>query len=286
MAEHWTIGRLLDWTTDYLKKYAIEHPHLEAEILLSHTLKVPRINLYTDYERVISPEKLAEFKKLILRRSQREPLPYITGKAWFMSLEFEVSPEVLIPRPETEKLVEVVIELAKTSNLELLADIGTGSGCIAVSLAKYLPHVFIYATDISEKAIEIARANAEKHQVADKINFLKGNLLEPLSKEKFDLIVFNPPYVKTAELKELQPEIKKYEPKKALLGGEEGLDYYQKIIDQAHNYLKNRGCLVFEVGAGQADKVSDLIQETKLYKQPKKVKDYSGIERVVIAQRL
>lgn len=282
----WTIGQLLDWTTNYFKKYAIENPHLEAEILLAHVLAVPRINLYINYHNLLKPAQLSEFKKLILRRAKREPLPYITGTKWFMSLELEVTPDVLIPRPETEKLVEVVIDLSKSNpELRTMADIGTGSGAIAVSLAKYLPRVTVYATDISEKALEVAKRNASKHKVADRINFLLGDLLTPL-KTKVDLIVSNPPYVKSEEIQRLQPEIKNYEPKESLEGGTQGLDYYKRIISQAGEYLKVKGWLVFEVGGKQAFRVSSLIREKRIFGEPKVIKDYAGIERVVVAQNI
>lgn len=287
MNEPWTIKKLLDWTTEYFKKYSIEWPHLEAEILLAHSLGVPRIQLYVQFERVLSPDELAEYKKLILRRSKHEPIAYITGKQPFMSLEFEVNPSVLIPRPETEKLVEVTIDAAKEIKNPIIADLGTGCGAIAVSLAKYLPEAKIYATDTSKEAIEVAKANAEKHGVQDRCTFFVGDLLEPLKelKGKLDIITSNPPYVKTGDIDSLQPEIKDFEPRHALDGGEDGLKFYKKIVGEADVYLKERGLLVFEIGADQAKAVDEMLSLTQKYEKSKIYKDLSGIERVIVASR-
>jgi release factor glutamine methyltransferase len=284
VTETWTIKKLVDWTTEYLKKYSIEWPHLEAEILLAHSLKIPRIQLYVQFERVLTPDELAEYKKLLLRRTKREPIAYITGKQPFMSLDFEVNPSVLIPRPETEKLVEITIDLAKKLENPAIADIGTGSGAIAVSLAKYIPSAKVRATDSSKEAIEAAKSNAEKHGVQDRCEFFVGDLLNPL-KGEFDIIVSNPPYIKTGEIDSLQPEISKFEPRYALDGGDDGLNYYRKIVEEVAAYLKGNGSLVLEVGAGQAKTVNELIGKTGKFAAPEIIKDLSGIERVVVAHR-
>ena len=281
MNETWTIKKLLDWTTEYFKKFEIEWPHLEAEILLSHSLNIPRIQLYVQFERVLNKEELAEYKKLILRRSKREPIAYITGKQPFMSLDFEVNPSVLVPRPETEKLVETAMETGKQIKDPVIADLGTGSGVIAVSLAKYLPEAKVFATDSSEDAIKIAKSNAVKHGVQDRCEFLVGNLFEPL-KDKFDIIVSNPPYIKSADIDSLQPEVSKYEPRQALDGGEDGLKYYRLIFQEVDKHLKPGGYLTLEIGFDQAKQVMDLAEK---FKNKKLVKDNAGIERVIIAQK-
>lgn len=285
MNETWTIKKILDWTTDYFKKYNIEWPHLEAEILLSHALNIPRIQLYVQFERTLTVEELAQYKALILRRSKREPIAYITGHQPFMSLDLEVNSSVLIPRPETEKLVEIAIETAKTMEKPLIADIGIGSGSIAVSLAKYLPQSEIIGTDSSQEAIGVAKRNAEKIGASDRCKFLAGDLFEPLSeyKGKFDIVVSNPPYIKTSEIDKLQPEIK-FEPRGALDGGEDGLKYYGIIVKDAADHLKAGGYLILEAGFGQAGDIIQLITAAGKYGIPEIIKDLSGLERIIKAR--
>jgi len=286
MTEEWTIKKLLDWTTGYFKKFNIEWPHLEAEILLSHALALPRIQLYVQFERVLKDDELAKYKALILRRSKREPIAYITGHQPFMSLDLEVNSSVLIPRPETEKLVEVAIEAAKGIEKPLIADIGVGSGAIAVSLAKHLPQAELIGTDSSVEALEVVKKNADKTGVSDRCKFLSGDLFAPLDgyKGKFDIVVSNPPYIKTGEIDKLQPEIK-FEPRGALDGGEDGLKFYRIISAQAAEYIKSGGFLILEVGMGQAQDVVKLIEGTKRFQSSKIIKDLSGIDRVVTSKR-
>lgn len=283
----WTISTLLDWTTIYFTNHKIEEPHLEAEILLAHALKIKRIELYMQHERVLKEEELAAFKQLILRRIKREPTAYIIGYKPFMSLDLNVTKDVLIPRPETEKLVEESISLVKLTGKDIVhvADIGTGSGAIGVSVAKYCKSAKVYATDISKAAIGVAESNAEKHGVKERISFYLGDLFSPIPEGiKFDLILSNPPYIKTSEIKDLQPEISKYEPAGALDGGPDGLDYYRKIISQAPNYLADSGYLLLEAGYGQADNIVEMIKNTGSFRETKKVKDLSGIDRVILAK--
>jgi len=283
----WTISTLLDWTTIYFTNHKIEEPHLEAEILLAHALKIKRIELYMQHERVLKEEELAVFKQLILRRIKREPTAYIIGYKPFMSLDLNVTKDVLIPRPETEKLVEESISLIKLNGKDSVhvADIGTGSGAIGVSIAKYCKSAKVYATDISKAAIEVAESNAEKHGVKDRISFYLGDLFSPIPGDiKFDLILSNPPYIKTSEIKDLQPEISKYEPAGALDGGPDGLDYYRKIISQAPGHLADSGYLLLEAGYGQADNIIEMIKNTGSFRETKKIKDLSGIDRVILAK--
>jgi len=204
-----------------------------------------------------------------------------------MSLEIEVNPSVLIPRPETEKLVEVTIDAGKNIENPVIADLGTGSGAIAVSLAKYLPKAKIYATDSSKEAIEVAKINAEKHGVQDQCTFFVGNLLEPLNdiKGKLGIIVSNPPYIPSEEINSLQQEIKNYEPRYALDGGKDGLNFLKKIIQEAHPFFSSAGAyLILEVGKGQAQAIVQIIELDQKYKDIKVIKDYSGIDRVIIMQ--
>jgi release factor glutamine methyltransferase len=286
MTEAWTIKKLVDWTTDYFKKYSIEWPHLEAEILLAHALNVPRIQLYVQFERVLKEDELKSFKALILRRSKREPIAYITGYQPFMSVNIKVTPAVLVPRPETEKLVEVALEEAKQLKGPRVADIGVGSGAIAVCLAKFLPEARVFGTDLSKEAIEVAEGNAQAQGVADRCEFFVGDLFKPLEGQSFDIIVSNPPYIKTADIEKLQPEIKDFEPRGALDGGEDGLKFFKEIIAAAPPYLKTGGYLILEVGAGEDLEVSEMIKSSRKFEEPGSYKDLSGIKRVVKAKLL
>ncbi len=282
----WAIQSVLDWTTEYFTKHSIELPHLEAEVLLAHALKLKRIDLYVQHERVLKAEELKPFKTLILRRIKKEPIAYITGHKPFMSLDFKVNPDVLIPRPETEKLVEIVIDIAKKEDRKFkILDLCCGSGAIAVSLAKYLENALIWAADLSSKAIEISRLNAKNMGVEDRIKFYCGNLFESLpAGERFDIIVSNPPYIPSSEIEKLQPDVRLFEPKAALDGGPDGLGFYRVIISGTGSRLEKGGSLVLEVGQGQAGPVSGLIRESGLFEEPRIIEDYNGIERVVIAR--
>lgn len=285
MSDVWTITRLLDWTTDYFKKQNIEWPHLEAEILLSHSLSLKRIELYTQHERVLSKDELADFKILIKRRSQNEPIAYIAGYQPFMGLDILVDKNTLIPRPETEQMVELVIDIIKrTTNHDsrsTIADIGTGSGCIAVSLAKYLPQVKLIGVDTSTQAIEVAEKNAKKFQLSDRCQFKTGNLLEPIT-EKVDLIVSNPPYIPTAVIETLEANVKDYEPRQALDGGQDGLDYIRQLIKESPKHLKEDGQLIIEFGIDQAEEIEKLAEQ--LFREIKIVRDASKKKRFLVAQ--
>ncbi|MBU1767986.1 MAG: peptide chain release factor N(5)-glutamine methyltransferase, partial [Candidatus Omnitrophica bacterium] len=250
--------------------------------LLAHTLGVKRIELYVQHERILSEKELAKYKALILRRSKHEPIAYIVGNQPFMSLELEVTPDVLIPRPETEKLVEIALEEAKNlKGTVKIADIGTGSGAIAVTLAKYIPNCEVTAIEISEKALEIARKNAEKFGVANKITFLKGNFLAPLANRKFDMIVSNPPYIASAQIKTLMPDVRDFEPTGALDGGEDGLKYIKQLLEQAPALLSDKGYLIIEIGEDQKAKTLAAAQN---FSNPKVLKDQFEKDRVFIAR--
>jgi release factor glutamine methyltransferase len=282
-----TIAEALAQATALLAKHQIEWPHLEAEILLAFALKVKRIQLYIQNERVLSEQEEKLFHDFLNRRTRHEPTAYITGFQPFMSLDFFVDRSVLIPRPETEELVQVVSEEINRRTGDwrpaTVADIGTGSGAIAVSLAKYLPKIRVIGTDSSAAALAIAQKNAEFHKVADRCQFLEGNLLEPL-KEKVDIIVSNPPYVPTAVINTLQPEVKDWEPRGSLDGGIDGLDYVRRLAAAVPGHLKTNGLLLLELNQGQAEKAKSLAAGCFVSVTTKR--DASDKERFLIAECL
>lgn len=281
MPDKWTIKRLIDWTTDHFSKHQIEDPHLEAEILLANALGTERIKLYMDFEKEVAERELKIFKDHIQRRIKREPTAYITGYQPFMSLNFKVNRDVLIPRPETELLVEDVIRTAKTINKKArLLDIGTGSGAIAVTIAKFIENIDIVATDSSAKALGIAKENAIAHNVQSKIEFVNADIF-PLEASAFDIIVSNPPYIRTDDIKSLQSEVRDYEPVQALDGGRDGLDSFRKIMERIHDFIRQGSYLFFEIGIGQSEQVMDLVNIKFNPASCEVKKDLSGVERIV-----
>jgi release factor glutamine methyltransferase len=286
--ESWTISKTLDWTTEYFKKFNIEWPHLEAEILLAHALALKRIELYTHHERILTEEELGRFKGLIQRRSQHEPIAYITGTQPFMSIEFFVDRSVLIPRPETEQLVEVAIDSLKRSSSPTprptVVDIGTGCGVIAVSLAKFIPHAKIIGIDSSDQAVKIAQRNADHHKVSNKCQFIQGNMFAPL-KEKVDMIISNPPYIPTDVIGTLDTDVKDWEPREALDGGKDGLDYIRKIITKAYDHLNSDGLLLVEIDHDQGQRAKDNAEKSEKYKKIKIFKDLNNKDRILKATK-
>jgi len=283
-------GALL-WGAQVLSDAGIENHRLDAEVLLRHVLKMEKEQLYMNGDTPISAGQEAEFRALLSRRSQREPVSYITGQKEFWSLDFFVTPAVLIPRPETELLVEVALQyiarLGSGSPVKVL-DLGTGSGAIAVCLAKDHGAMEIVAVDISPVALDLARVNAVRHGVADRIRFLPGDLFAPVkaSLEAFDLIVSNPPYIRTGELSMLTPEIREWEPTIALDGGVDGADTYRRIIGEGHRYLTPRGSIVLEIGADMGGDVADLFSCSSCFGPPAVYQDYAGKDRVIAAPKL
>ena len=283
-------GALL-WGAQVLLQAGLENSRLDAEVLLRHVLDLAKEQLYMNGDAPISAGPEGKFRKLVLRRSRREPVAYITGHKEFWSLDFLVSSAVLIPRPETELLVELALQyvgrLASRSPVKVL-DIGTGSGAISVCLAKELPAAQIVALDISPVALDVARANAERHGVADRIRFLTGDLFAPAKGvlETFDLIVSNPPYIRTGELPWLAPEIREWEPVIALDGGPDGFDIYRRIIAEAHKYLVTGGSIVLEIGADMAPDLVDLFSRAGCYGPASVYQDYTGKDRVIAAIKL
>ncbi|MBI5789244.1 MAG: peptide chain release factor N(5)-glutamine methyltransferase [Candidatus Schekmanbacteria bacterium] len=291
MEKIWTIIELLRWTTDYFAQKHITMARLDAELLLAHTLGIERTRLYLDFDRPVGKEELFRFRQLIQRRAMREPVAYILGCKEFWSLRFKVISQTLIPRPETEILVETAVNLWREKSCEnppLILDIGAGSGIIAVSLAKEIKNAQIIATDISPKALEVARENAQSNGVADQISWHCADLFNGLEsyRGRIDLLVSNPPYIRDDELPGLQPEVRDYEPHSALLGGKDGLDIIRRIINDAGNWLKSGGCLCLEIGAGQGAAVCELLEATRIFSPIRIVKDYARLNRVVWGQRI
>ncbi len=281
MEEQWTVLKVLQWTTQYFSEKGFEQPRADAEVLLAHVLGVERIRLYLNYDKPLAAEELALFRGLVRRRAAFEPTQYITGKQEFRSLDFEVTPAVLIPRPETEVLVEKALEIAG-NEASLVLDLGTGSGAIAVALAYERTGVRVVAADKSWSAIEVARRNAARHGVADRIFFVVTDLFGAVaSMPLFDLIVSNPPYVSDTELLDLAPEIANYEPRLALRGGGRlGLALIRKILEEFHAHLKPKGSLLMEIGLGQAEILEAEFSE-ELAGRSRFVCDYSGVKRVL-----
>ena len=287
-----TGSELLQWSTNLLKDHRVENPRLNAELLLAHSLNLNREELYVRLRRDVGERETEVLEGLIRRRISGEPLQYILGHQEFWSINFKVDPRVLIPRPETEFLVEQSLSILSKKTFEhnpSVLEIGTGSGAIAVALAKEVKHLFLVATDISRDAIILARENAKAAGVQRQIEFVNGDLFSPLrpSREKrpFDLIVSNPPYIVRRKICTLAKEVKDYEPTIALNGGEDGLGFYRRIIPEAPGYLRAGGWLLLEVALGQGSDVSDLIEEEGSFYQPECIPDLSGIGRVVKAQR-
>ena len=288
-----TVGQALKNIRKIFKDKGIMNPDREAEILLSYFLEMSRSEIYLNSDRVLKDVEKAQLEKKIQKRIEKIPLQYINKHQEFMGMDFLVEKGVLIPRPETEILVEEVIRKLKNykcSNSLRVADLGTGTGIIAVSIAKFIEDVIIYATDISKKSLQIALKNTQKHGCKDKIIFLQGDLFEPfmgkIKKNSLDGIISNPPYIDSHDFESLPPEIKDNEPKVALSGGIDGLDYYRKIIKKSPQYLKKNGFMALEVGFNQSKIVKELIIKENNFNQNIEItKDYLGIERVVIAYR-
>ncbi len=269
-----TLKQALRRAREVLSQNGVEDAPLESELLLRHTLKIDRVQLYIDLEKELPPRQEQTFRRLLKRRLNGEPVAYITGYREFYGLDFRVNRNVLIPRPESELLVEKTIALATNHPLPLIADIGTGSGAIAVSLALGLPRAKIYATDISAATLKIARLNCRRHSVADRVLLLEGNLLEPLP-EPVDIIVANLPYVRKSEL---NPQS---EPPLALDGGADGTEIIGRLCRQAEGRLKPGGWLLLEIGQGQGETVGDILHNILPDGKIDVFPDLAGIERVV-----
>lgn len=286
-----TVRRALRQATASLSDAGTESAHLDAELLLAEALGLDRSMLYLHYEAPLEARAEERFRSLLARRVDGEPSAYITGRREFWSLDFLVTPAVIVPRPETEMLVEVAVGLFEAESqisdrkFQIL-DLGTGSGAISISLAKEIANAEVWATDVSSDALGIARANARRHGVEEKIQFLHGDLFEPVSArgEIFDLIVSNPPYVRRAALETLPRDVRDFEPRVALDGGADGLDFYRRIIPGALRYLTMGGFLAVEIGADMGEDVVRLFTDAGGYAPPQLYRDLAGKERIVCAR--
>ena len=263
-ASPWTIKRLLEWTTDYLKQHGASQPRLDAEVMLAHVRDCERIDLYARFDEVPAGEPLDRFRAMVKERALGKPVAYLVGYREFYSLPFRVTPDVLIPRPETEFLVVEALDAAKRCEGPLrIADVGTGSGCVAVTLAKQLPQAQITAIDISPEALAVARENAARHAVEDRITFVESDLFESVdASAAFEVIVSNPPYVGEQEQETLAPDVRKYEPHVALFGGADGMAVIQRLVPAALAKLAPGGFLFFELSPIIADVIERRLRAT------------------------
>jgi len=285
--ETWTVGKIIDWTTAHLRKHGSESPRLEAEILLAHARKCPRIQLYVQYNEPLTEGERGTMRDLVRRRALAEPVAYLVGHREFFGLDFRVTPDVLIPRPETETLVLELIAAAKQLSNPQILDLGTGSGCIAIAAAVNLPGARVTAIDISPQALAIARENAARHGVAERITFLEGDLFAPLARDaRFEIVASNPPYVPDAEMETLPADIRLHEPAGALRAGKEGLDVIARLVREATAHLAPAGTLIIEIDPAQSAAVRALIAATGAFGTPRTIKDPSGNERVFAATRV
>ncbi|QEL14346.1 peptide chain release factor N(5)-glutamine methyltransferase [Limnoglobus roseus] len=280
----WTIKALLQWTTEHFTKKGLDSPRLDAELLLAHVLNCKRIDLIVRYDELPTDAEKTAFRELVKKRLDRCPTAYLVGVREFYLLPFEVTPAVLIPRPDTETLVDAAIDFLKKRPTPTALDVGTGSGCVAVSLANAVKAATVTAADVSPDALAVAKRNAKRNGVADRVQFLNGNLFSPLSAgTSFDLIVSNPPYIPPVEIETLMPEVKDHEPRIALDGGTDGLAFYRRLSAESGRWLKPGGGLMVEIGHTQADAVRNLF-ESAGFQVGKTIKDRGGRPRVVVGK--
>lgn len=274
-------------STEFLARKGVDSPRLQTELLLAHLLKMPRMRLYLSFERPLAEAEINSFRDLIKRRGQREPLQHIIGSTSFCGLEIKVNPQVLVPRPETELLAERGWTFLNARSLPRPAvlDIGVGSGCLAIALASKCPTAEVTAVDISPEALAVAQENAARHGVAERIRFLQGDCFGPLATgSSFDLILSNPPYIPTAEIATLQPEVRDYDPHTALDGGADGLDYGRRLAAEAGRFLNQQGRLMMEFGDGQAEPLRRVFEEQKWVVEAT-LEDYTHRARIIVVSR-
>lgn len=261
----WTIGRLINWTTAHFAEAELDAPRLATELLLAQAMGFQRIELYTRYEQVPPDEQLADFRDMVRRAAHHEPIAYLIGRKDFYSLEFEVTPAVLIPRPETEVLVEEVIHLCRSLNRQRidLLDLGTGSGCVGLALCNQVCQIFAIGSDISDQALQVARRNAEKLGLSERFRTVQADCLDlpadVVPREGFDVLVSNPPYVAASDVESLSDNVRAHEPHLALFAGSDGLEFYRRIADSAAGMLKQSAALFVEIGYDQHDGVVKIM---------------------------
>jgi release factor glutamine methyltransferase len=282
----WTVGRLLTWTTDWLGSRGSGTPRLDAEVLLASVRGCPRIALYTAFDELVADDQRGRFRELVRRRGAGEPVAYLVGQREFFSLPFTVSGAVLVPRPETEGLVVRVLDLCRASPQAAgsrIVDVGTGSGAIAVTLARHLPEARITATDLSPEALQVARGNAARHGVAERIEFVEADLLPESG--AWDIVVSNPPYVREDEFDQLPPDVRLYEPRAALVAGPQGVEVIDRLAAAAADKLVAGGWLVVEMGPSVAAAAEQaVVRHPQLELQPT-LKDLAGLPRILQARR-
>ena len=291
--ETWTVRRLLEWTIPFFTRKDVDSPRLSAEMLLSHVLKVPRLQLYINYDRELSAEQLTTFRALVKRASDQEPIAYLTGVAPFFNLDFKVTRDVLIPRPDTETIVENVLQLARNevgfSNPRIL-DLCTGTGCVAAAIAFHLKNTDgVVAIDISPEAVAIAKQNIETLGLADRVTVVEGDLFSPISSladpRPFDLITANPPYIRSALMSSLDASVKDFEPHLALDGGGDGLDIHKRILKGANERLLPGGRIYLEIAFDQGEAAKTLAGEFATFDDVKILRDYGGNDRVLYLRK-
>lgn len=297
--ETWTVGKLLKWTTDFLRKHESESPRLDAEVLLAFARGCQRIELYTAFEEEPAEEIKVRFRELVKKRSQGEPVAYLVGNKEFFSLNFKVTRDCLIPRPETEHLVVAAIDIAKqleqsrageeNSHPVQIIDLGTGSGCIAIALAKHLPQAHITAVDRSQAALALAKQNAATHGICDRINFVESDWFQAFAAQtpipSWDIVVSNPPYISQAEYEKLAKSVRDFEPFSALVSGPEGTEDIQKLAQQATAHLAVGGHLLVEISPMISTKVQNIFSKSP-WNYEKTIKDLSQHARVVVAKKV
>lgn len=284
-----TVLEVIQRSAEFLTKKGVESPRLQVELLLAHVLHLPRMGLYLNFERALTPKELDELRELVRRRGQREPLQQIIGSTSFCGLELSVNKNVLVPRPETELLAELgwqfLNSLSNSTPQPLALDFGTGSGCLAITIAVKSPAAHVLAVDVSTDALELARQNAARHQVESRIQFFVGDGFAALPPEtRFDLIVANPPYIPSKEIDTLEPEVRDHDPRMALDGGADGLDFYRRLAREAGTFLNPGGRIMLEFGDGQETAIQNLFEQQKWIVEAVKA-DYSGRPRILVAHR-
>lgn len=288
----WTVMRLLNWTTEFFRKRGSDSPRLDAEVLLAHARGCARIELYTAFDTEPSEEQREAFREMVRRRGDGAPVAYLVGYREFYSLRMRVNESVLIPRPETEHAVIEALDRAKAMLAEdpkrilHIVDVGTGSGAIAISIAKHLPTAKVTAIDLSADALQIAQWNAEQHGVSERLTLVEGDLLGTIAEDRaIDIIVSNPPYIRDAEYEELDKTVRDYEPKSALVSGPLGTELIERLLQEAASRLRSGGQIIIELSPMIADASAELVQKSGFYEPPKFVKDLAGHRRVLTARR-
>jgi len=285
-----TLGEVIAEAQRMLEQAGIDSAGQEAFWIVEHVLRLPAHRVAADRDRLLSHAELVAARELVGRRVGREPLQYIFGTQEFCGLEFDVNPAVLIPRPETELLVEYVALRIPAERQATIVDVCTGSGCIAVAIARLRPHARLIATDLSNPSLDVARQNATRHQVCERITWLEGDLLRPLAEQemegRIDVIVSNPPYIAEADWATLQPEVRLFEPRGALVAGPQGTELHERLLQEAGRYLAPGGALIMEIGAGQACAMRRIVDQISGYGFHQLLYDAAGLERVVIVERI